>query len=70
MTQHVCAELGLPVSGVLTGAEIHDLTDPALAARAEGVNLFCRVTPAQKNRVIQALRTAAQAAASAAGDVG
>jgi len=57
VTQHVCAELGLPVTGVLTGGEIQAMTDPALAARAEAVNLFCRVTPPQKNRVIQALRS-------------
>ena len=57
VTQHVCSELGLPVLGVLTGAEIERLTDPALAAQAERVSLFCRVTPAQKNRVIQALRS-------------
>jgi Mg2+-importing ATPase len=57
VSQHVCAELGLGIIGVLTGAEIQEMTDPALAARAEGVNLFCRVTPPQKNRVIQALRS-------------
>jgi P-type Mg2+ transporter len=57
VTQHVCAELGLPVTGVLTGSEIEKMGDPALAARAEGVNLFCRVTPPQKNRVIHALRS-------------
>ncbi len=57
VTQHVCAELGLRVSGVLTGDEIQAMTDPALAARAEAVNLFCRVTPPQKNRVIHALRS-------------
>jgi len=33
------------------------MTDPALAARAESVSLFCRVAPSQKNRVIQALRS-------------
>ena len=57
VTQHVCSELGLPVSGLLSGSEIQEMSDPALAARAEGVNLFCRVTPPQKNRVIQALRS-------------
>jgi len=56
VTQHVCTELGLPVAGVLTGSEIEIMTDTALAARVEGVSLFCRVAPAQKNRVIQALR--------------
>jgi Mg2+-importing ATPase len=57
VTQHVCAELGLPVTGVLTGGEIQAMTDPALAARAESVNIFCRVTPPQKSRVIHALRS-------------
>ncbi len=57
VTQHLCAELGLPVTGMLTGREIANLTDPGLAARVEEVNLFCRVTPPQKNRVIQALRS-------------
>jgi Mg2+-importing ATPase len=57
VTQHVCAELGLRVAGVLTGGEIQAMSDPALAARAEAVNLFCRVTPPQKNRVIHALRS-------------
>ncbi len=57
VTQHVCGELGLPVTGILTGGEIQAMTDPALAARAESVNLFCRVTPPQKNRVVQALRS-------------
>ena len=56
VTEHVCAELGLQVTGVLTGGEIQMMADPALAARAESVNLFCRVTPPQKNRVISALR--------------
>ena len=56
VTQHVFAQLGLPVIGVLTGAEIQQMDDQALSARVEHVNLFCRVTPAQKNRVILALK--------------
>jgi Mg2+-importing ATPase len=56
VTQHLCAELGLEVTGLLTGADLQAITDPALLARVEDVNLFCRVTPPQKSRVIQALR--------------
>ncbi len=56
VTRHVCARLGLPVLGVLTGGEIEALDDHALQARVEVVNLFCRVNPAQKKRVIQAIR--------------
>ena len=56
VTRHVCRTLGLPVQGVLTGTEIAQLSDEALRAQVETVNLFCRVNPAQKNRVIQAIR--------------
>jgi Mg2+-importing ATPase len=56
VSQHIFSQLGIPVTGVLTGAEIRQMDDPALAARAEQVNLFCRVTPVQKNRIILALK--------------
>ncbi len=56
VTQHVCDELGLAVTGILTGSEIALMTDDALQARVENVNLFCRVTPALKSRVLMALK--------------
>ncbi|MBI3801306.1 MAG: magnesium-translocating P-type ATPase [Deltaproteobacteria bacterium] len=56
VTQYVCARLGLPVGDVVTGAEIAQLDDQALQVRVETVNLFCRVTPVQKNRIILALK--------------
>jgi Mg2+-importing ATPase len=56
VTRHVCAQLKIPVTGLLTGKEIAQMDDSALQARAETVNLFCRVNPAQKERVIRALK--------------
>ena len=56
VTRHVCEELGVPVAGVLTGPEIEALTDPALQVQAERTTLFCRMVPAQKDRVILALK--------------
>jgi Mg2+-importing ATPase len=56
VTRHVCAELGIPITGLLTGTEIEALSDETLAARLEETNLFCRVTPVQKNRIILGLR--------------
>jgi Mg2+-importing ATPase len=56
VTQHVCAELGIPVTRLLTGTEMSTMSDEALSARVEETNLFCRVTPSQKNRVILALK--------------
>jgi Mg2+-importing ATPase len=56
VAQHVFAQLGVPVTGVLAGVEIQQMSDEVLGARVEGVNLFCRVAPAQKSRVILALK--------------
>jgi len=56
VTQHVCAQLGIPIAGVVTGADVARMDDLALQARVENVNLFCRVTPAQKSRIILALK--------------
>ena len=58
VTRHVCDALAIPVRGVLAGEEIARLDDPALAARVEDTTLFCRVDPAQKNRIVQMLRSA------------
>jgi Mg2+-importing ATPase len=41
---------------LLTGAELSALSEEALSARIQETNLFCRVTPSQKNRVILALK--------------
>jgi Mg2+-importing ATPase len=56
VTTHVCSELGVPITGILTGSEIQKMDDQALMVQAERVNLFCRVTPVQKNRIILALK--------------
>ena len=58
VTKHVCGALGMAVGGVLTGAEIAAMGDDALRARAQDANLFCRVSPAQKGRIIAALKRA------------
>jgi Mg2+-importing ATPase len=56
VTQHVCNELGLVVTGILTGSQISLLDDAALEASVENVNIYCRVTPALKSRVLLALK--------------
>ena len=56
VTKHVCAELNVPVIGVLTGKDIAAMDDQALRISVEKTNLFCRVNPAQKDRVILALK--------------
>ncbi len=56
VTRYVCQQLNIDVTGVMTGKEIAQLDDQTLQRRVEMANLFCRVNPGQKQRVILALK--------------
>ncbi|TGL52222.1 magnesium-translocating P-type ATPase [Leptospira meyeri] len=56
VTQHVCSELQIPIQGILTGKEVDVMDDSALKVHVESTNLFCRMNPSQKNRIILALK--------------
>jgi Mg2+-importing ATPase len=56
VTRHLCEALGMPIDGVLLGADIAGMDDASLRAASRSVNLFCRVTPEQKNRIVRALQ--------------
>jgi Mg2+-importing ATPase len=57
---HVCGELGFPELNVMTGDELSSMSDEALIGRLPRVNLFCRVSPQQKLRVLLALKRTGQ----------
>ena len=53
----VARQIGLtPAEAVLTGDELDQLTDDALAARVAAVSIYARVRPHHKLRLVQALR--------------
>ncbi len=56
VSRHVFQEIGVPVTGVLTGEALTQLSDEALIGQIRKVNLFCRVNPQQKHRVLLALK--------------
>jgi Mg2+-importing ATPase len=56
VTAHVCNQVGIDPGKIVLGAELETLTDPALAQVAEVTTVFARVSPAQKNRIILALK--------------
>ena len=53
---HVCGQVGLESGKIVLGDELEQMTDAALAHVAEVTTVFARVSPAQKNRIIMALR--------------
>jgi Mg2+-importing ATPase len=56
VVRHVCRQVGLDGDRVVLGAETERMTDGALAVVAEQTHVFARVSPAQKNRIILALK--------------
>ncbi len=56
VTHHVCAAVGLNAASVMLGSEIDRMSDAALGHVAEQTEVFARVSPAQKNRIILALK--------------
>jgi Mg2+-importing ATPase len=57
VTQHICRKVGLAADRILLGEDVERMSDPALAKVAEGTQVFARVSPMQKNRIILALRS-------------
>lgn len=56
VTKHICSQVGLDSERIILGDELEGMTDPALAHVVEQTSVFARVSPAQKNRIILALK--------------
>ncbi len=52
----ICHQVGLEISNMLLGGEIDRMTDEELGAAAETTQVFAKLSPAQKVRVITVLR--------------
>jgi len=57
VTRKICKEVGLQTSGIVLGAEVEAMSDDELAVSAEQNNVFARLTPAHKERIVRALRS-------------
>ena len=56
MTRHICGQVGIDATRIVLGDEIQVMGDTALAQVAEQADVFARVSPGQKNRIIRALK--------------
>lgn len=56
ITSKICREVGLGVSKPLLGQTIDTLTDEKLQEQVETHNIFAKLTPLQKSRVLKALQ--------------
>ena len=56
VTRKICEQLDFEVKGVVLGSDVARLQDDALARIVEKANVFARVSPAQKDRIMSALK--------------
>ena len=56
VTRHVCEQVGLDGGSIVLGSELDHMSDTALSQIVEQANVFARVSPIQKNRIILALK--------------
>ena len=55
-TENICNLVGIENSKILIGADIDKMPDGELAKKVEEVNVFARMNPLQKERIIKTLR--------------
>ncbi len=56
IAMHLGTEMGLADPKILTGSELHKMSDSALRNKASKTNIFAEIEPNQKERIIMALR--------------
>ncbi len=56
VARHVCAQVGIDASRLVLGEELLRTSDAALGPVVEEAEIFARVSPGQKNRILLALK--------------
>lgn len=56
VTCTICKQVGLKVRNMLLGSDLEHMTDAELAKAAETTDVFAKLTPEQKSRIISVLR--------------
>ena len=58
VARSISQQVGFPSPRILTGPELHEMSDEALLGQVNGVDVFAEVEPNQKERIILALKKA------------
>ena len=56
VTRKVCSEVGIHAEKILLGSQVETMTDEQLAEAVETTDVFARLSPAHKKRIVQALQ--------------
>ncbi len=56
VTRKVCTEVGIHAQKILLGSQVETMSDPQLAEAVESLDVFARLSPAHKQRIVKALQ--------------
>ncbi len=56
VTRQICEQVGMRTGRIVLGSEVERLDQPALGRIAEEAQIFARVSPGQKHRIVRALK--------------
>jgi P-type Mg2+ transporter len=60
VTAKICREVGLEPNGILLGTDLERMNDQELAQAAEAHDVFAKLTPAHKERIVRLLKSNGQ----------
>jgi len=55
VTKKICSEVGLEITGLIIGEQLEKMSDAEIQEAAKTANVFARMSPLQKEKVIRAL---------------
>jgi len=56
VTRKVCREVGINAEKIVLGSQVETMSDPQLAEAVDCTDIFARLSPAHKQRIVQALQ--------------
>jgi len=56
VTRKVCTEVGIKAEKILLGSQVETMTDPQLAEAVDATDVFARLSPAHKQRLVRAMQ--------------
>jgi Mg2+-importing ATPase len=56
VARKVCSEVGIPAERVVLGSQVEAVSDEQLASTIAGADVFARLSPTDKRRIVQALQ--------------
>lgn len=56
VTKKICKDVGIPLTNILMGAEIENMTDREIEEKIDDVSILAKLSPVQKSRIVKLLQ--------------